>query len=157
MSVPWQQRWFDDYAVGEVFEFGDQLVTEAEIIEFAQRYDPQPFHLSAQAGAASHFGGLVASGWMTGCLLMRMGCDHFISPRASMGSPGMDELRWLKPVRPGDRLRARVEVLSLRVSQSKPDRGLMNLAQSCINQQGETVLTMRTMAMLLRKPGAAQA
>src|SRR5438552_14010053 len=123
MSVPLKQRWFEDYTVGEVFEFGDHLVTAEEIVDFARRYDPQPFHIDPVAAAQSSFGGLVASGWMSGAVLMRMMCDHFIPPSSAMGSPGVDELRWLRPVRPGDRLKARVRVLQTRRSQSKPDRG----------------------------------
>ena len=113
-AVPFRQRWFEDYRVGEIAEFGDHLVTEAEIVEFATRYDPQPFHVDAQAAKQSIYGGLIASGWMTASCAMRMLVDHYISPIASMGSPGMDEVRWLAPVRPGDRLRMRVTVLESR-------------------------------------------
>jgi acyl dehydratase len=136
-TVPLKERWFEDYAVGEVFEFGDRLVIETEIVEFALRYDPQPFHTDAEAAA------LVASGWMTGALLMREMCEHFISPLSAMGSPGVDELRWLRPVRPGDRLRVRVTVIEVRRSQSKPDRGAVTLRQEVINQAGDVVMTMR--------------
>jgi acyl dehydratase len=142
-AVPLKERWFEDYAVGEVFEFGDRLVIETEIVEFALRYDPQPFHTDAEAAAQSSFGGLVASGWMTGALLMREMCEHFISPLSAMGSPGVDELRWLRPVRPGDRLRVRVTVIEVRRSQSKPDRGAVTLRQEVINQAGDVVMTMR--------------
>jgi acyl dehydratase len=151
MAVALRERWFDDYRVGESFEFGDHLVTEDEIIEFARRYDPQPFHLDARAGAMSHFGGLVASGWMTCAVLMRLMCEHFIAPASSMGSPGVDSVRWIKPVRPGDRLRARVEVRELRVSQSKPDRGVLTLPQELLNQRGEVVLSLQGRAMVRRR------
>jgi acyl dehydratase len=110
MTVALKDRWFDDFAVGEQFEFGAYVVSEDEIIDFARRYDPQPFHLDHDAAKASHFGGLVASGWMTSAVLMRLLCDHFIPRQSSMGSPGVDEVRWLKPLRPGDTVRARVEV-----------------------------------------------
>lgn len=137
-----KERWFEDYAVGEVFEFGDRLVTEDEIIEFARRYDPQAFHVDAEAARHSSFGGLVASGWMTAALLMREMCDHFIAPRSAMGSPGVDELRWLRPVRPGDRLHVRVTVLAARRSRSKPDRGVLTLRQEAVDQSGEVVMSL---------------
>jgi acyl dehydratase len=154
MTTPLQQRWFEDYRAGEVFEFGEYLITEQEIVEFARRYDPQAFHLDAAAAAQSHFGGLVASGWMTGSVLMRMMCDHFISPQASMGSPGLEKLRWLKPVRPGDRLRARVTVIEARVSRSKPDRGSMLVRQEAINQNDEVAMSIEGWAMLRCRPPA---
>lgn len=143
MPVPLRERYFEDYSVDEVLEFGDELVTEAHIVEFARRYDPQPFHVDPVAAAASPFGGLIASGWMTAGILMRLLVDHFISPLSSLGSPGIDELRWTKPVRPGDRLHVRVRVLQLRRSVSKPDRGLMQLQQEVVDQHGDTVMTVR--------------
>jgi len=142
LATPLKDRWFEDYVRGEVFEFGDYLVTEAEIVEFARRYDPQPFHVDAAVAGESNFGGLVASGWMTAAVLMRMMCDHFISPASAMGSPGVDELRWLRPVRPGDRLHARVTVMDAHRSQSKPDRGAVMLRQEAINQAGEVVMSL---------------
>ena len=142
MSVPLSQRWFEDYTIDEVFEFGDYLITEEEIVEFARRYDPQPFHLDRDAAVASHFGGIVASGWMTASALMRMMCDHFISRVSALGSPGIDELRWLKPVRPGDRLHARVTIVEAKRSQSRPDRGAVTLRQEALNQTGEVVMSM---------------
>jgi acyl dehydratase len=151
-GIPPQERWFDDFRVGERFEFGDHLVTAEEIVEFARRYDPQPFHLDAAAAARTHFGGLIASGWMSCGVLMRMVCDHFIPMAASMGSPGIDELRWLEPVRPGDRLRAAVEVLDVKASRSKPDRGVVTLRQALINQHGTRVLTFIGRGMYLRRP-----
>jgi acyl dehydratase len=137
-----QERWFEDYVVGETFEFGDYPITEEAIVEFASRYDPQPFHVDPVAASRSHFGGLVASGWMTGAVLMRMMWDHFISRVSALGSPGVDELRWLKPVRPGDRLHARVTVVETRRSQSKPDRGAVMLRQEALNQAGEVVMSL---------------
>ena len=151
-TIALRERWFEDYAVGEVFEFGDRLVTEAEIVDFAGRYDPQAFHTDAEAAAQSSFGGLVASGWMTAALLMREMCDHFIPPRSAMGSPGVDELRWLRPVRPGDRLRVRVTIVDVRVSQSKADRGVITLGQQVINQAGEVVMSLSGRAILRRRP-----
>ncbi len=148
MTVPFKERYFEDYRPGEVLEFGDHLVTEEEIVEYAKRYDPQPFHVDKQAAAAeSIFGGLIASGWMTGSIMMRLLVDHFIAPTSSMGSPGVDEVRWPKPVRPGDRLRVRVTVLETKRSQSKPDRGIIQVQQEMINQRGETVMSLRAMSL----------
>ncbi len=141
MSVPYKQRWFEDYRVGEVAEYGDYLVTEQEIVDFGRRYDPQPFHVDAQAAKASPYGGLIASGWMTGSIAMRLVVEHFISEVSGMGSPGMDEIRWIKPVRPGDRLRVRTTVLHARRSESKPDRGLLQVRQEVLNQAGDVVMS----------------
>jgi acyl dehydratase len=150
-SVPLKERWFEDYAVGEVFEFGDRPVTVDEIVAFATLYDPQPFHTDAEAAAKSSFGGLVASGWMTTALLMREMCEHFISPRSAMGSPGVDELRWLQPVRPGDRLRVRVTIVEARQSKSKPDRGVALLRQEVLNQHHAVVMTLQGRLMMRRR------
>lgn len=155
MTVPLKDRWFDDFAVGERFEFGAYVVTEDEIIDFARRYDPQPFHLDPEAAKASHFGGLVASGWMTSAVLMRLLCDHFIPRQSSMGSPGVDEVRWLKPLRPGDTLRARVEVTETRASQSKPDRGVIRCRHQLLNQHDEVVMSMHGMGMYKKRPTVA--
>jgi len=152
MTSSLRERWFEDFAVGQSAEFGDHVVTEAEIIEFAQRYDPQPFHVDPAAAAQSSFGGLVASGWMSCAMLMRMMCDWYISPASSMGSPGVDELRWLRPVRPGDRLRGRVSVVEVRRSTSRPDRGSVLLQQELINQDGEVALTQRGWAIIRCRP-----
>lgn len=147
MSVPVSERYFEDYQVGESFEFGDYPVTEQEIVEFATRYDPQPFHVDKAAAEKSNFGGLIASGWMTGSIMMRLLVDHLISPLSSMGSPGLDELRWVRPVRPGDRLRLHVTVLDSRRSQTKPDRGAVQFQQEAVNQNGEVVMTVRGWGM----------
>ncbi len=153
MTVPLKDRWFDDFAVGELFEFGAYVVSEDEIIDFARRYDPQPFHLDHEAAKASHFGGLVASGWMTSAVLMRLLCDHFIPRQSSMGSPGVDEVRWLKPLRPGDTVRARVEVTETRASQSKPDRGVIRCRHQLLSQHDEVVMSMHGMGMYKKRPG----
>lgn len=150
-NLPPAKRFFDDFAEGEVFEFGDRLVTQDEIINFALKYDPQPFHTDPDAALESSFGGLVASGWMTGAIMMRMMCDHFIAPVSAMGSPGLDQLRWLRPVRPGDRLRARITVLGLQPSRSKPDRGVLTLRQEALNQVGEVVMSIESRAMMRRR------
>jgi len=143
VTVPMKERYFEDYAVGEVHEFGDYLVTEEEIVAFAQRFDPQPFHTDPVAAASSSFGGLIASGWLTAAITMRLLVDHFISAVSSMGSPGIDELRWLRPVRPGDRLRVRATVLEARRSQTKPDRGAIQVLDETVNQDGEVVMSMK--------------
>lgn len=151
MNTPSRDRWFDDFVVGETFEFGDYEVTEQEIVDFASRYDPQPFHLDPEAARASHFGGLVASGWMTCAVLMRLLCDHFIPRVSSMGSPGVDEVRWLEPVRPGDRLHVRTEVVECRASASKPDRGFMRCRHQLINQHGRVVASVLGLGMYRRR------
>ncbi|MFO1269810.1 MAG: MaoC family dehydratase [Rubrivivax sp.] len=145
-------RWLDDFHAGDVFEFGDEPVTAEEIVAFASRFDPQPFHLDAAEGAKTHFGGLVASGWHTASLMMRMLVRHFIPRASSLGSPGIDELRWLRPVRPGDRLRARLTVIEVKPSRSKPDRGVLHQRTEVLNQHGETVMTCLGMGMYLRAP-----
>ena len=152
MTVPIKERYFEDYRPGEVVEVGDHLVTREEIVAFAGRYDPQPFHLDEDAARDSIYGGLIASGWMTCGVLMRMLVDHVISPVSGMGSPGIDELRWLRPVRPGDRLRARVTVLEARRSTSRPDRGIVRLHQEALNQDDEVVLSMRGMGLYKCRP-----
>ncbi len=147
MTVPPKERYFEDFQPGEVLEFGEYRITEEEMLEFATRYDPQPFHIDRKAGAESIYGGLIASGWMTGSVMMRMLVDHFISPASSMGSPGVDDIRWVKPVRPGDRLHLRVTIVDARRSQSKPDRGVVQVQQEMINQDGETVMSIRGMSL----------
>jgi acyl dehydratase len=147
MAVPFKERYFEDFRPGEVIEFGDYLVTEEEIVEFARRYDPQPFHVDRKAAAESIYGGLIASGWMTGSIMMRLLVDHFIAPASSMGSPGVDEVRWSRPVRPGDRLHVRVTIVDTKRSQSKPDRGIVQVQQEMINQQGDTVMSLRGMSL----------
>ena len=134
--------YFEDLIPGRVLEFGDYQMTEEEIVGFARRYDPQPFHLDREAGRASIFGGLCASGWNTTAVMMRMWVDHYLSPESSMGSPGVDQLRWLKPVFPGDRLHCRVEVLEATPSRSRPYMGSVRHKSEVINHHGEIVLSM---------------
>ena len=144
--------YFEDLTPGLVFDLGSIEVTADEIIEFATRFDPQPFHVDPQAGAASHFGGLVASGWHTCALFMRLLVDGIVSRTTSMGSPGMDEVRWTAPVRPGDTLTGTFTVAEARVSASKPDRGIIRSICEMRNQDGTVVLTMRGMGMYGRRP-----
>lgn len=148
MTVPFKERFFEDYEVGETAEFGnDYLITEEEIVGFARKYDAQPFHVDPEAARQTIYGGLIASGWMTGSVMMSMLVEHYISPLSSMGSPGIDELRWHKPVRPGDRLHLRVTILEKRRSESKPDRGVVRVRQEAVNQNGETVMSILGMGM----------
>jgi len=145
-------EYFEDYVPGDTHEFGTIKVTEAEIIEFAARYDPQPFHVDPAAAASGPFGGLIASGWHTASLMMRLLVENYLSPVASLGSPGVEELRWSKPVRPGDELRVRVTVLEARPSRSKPDRGLVRSGMEVLNQHGEVVCGVTALNFLLRRP-----
>jgi acyl dehydratase len=125
------------------------LVTEEEIIEFARRYDPQVFHTDPVAARDSIYGGLVASGWHTAAMAMRLIVEHHLSHAAGVGSPGVDEVRWLKPVRPGDRLSVRVTVLEVRRSESKPDRGLVRSFIEVLNQDMAVVMSFKGVTMVL--------
>ncbi|MFN4309164.1 MAG: MaoC family dehydratase [Ferrovibrio sp.] len=148
-------KYLEDFAVGQVLDFPPRTVSEEEIIAFARDYDPQPFHLDREAAKQSLFGGLCASGWHTAGLMMRMLVDHMIGKYASMGSPGVDQLRWVKPVFPGDTLQLRGEILEVRPSQSKPDRGVITSRYEMRNQKGEVVLTMQAKGMYGRRPAQA--
>lgn len=154
VGVPLKERWFEDYVAGESFEFGEHRVTQDEIVAFASRYDPQSFHVDPVAARDSAFGGLIASGWMTAALVMKMMCAHFISVVSALGSPGVDNLRWLRPVRPGDRLHVRVMVLAARPSASRPGRGTVSLRQEAINQDGEVVMSLEGRSMHRCRPAA---
>ena len=143
------QRYFEDYTPGLVLEFGAARVDEAEVVEFARRFDPQPFHVDPAQAAEGPFGGLIASGWHTGSLMMRLLVEHYLSPIASLGSPGLDEVRWLAPVRPGDTLSVRVTILEARRSKSKPDRGLVRALMEALNQRGEVVMSMKALNFTL--------
>ncbi len=148
-TTPVEDRYFEDYLPGAVYEFGSIAVEEAEIICFARRFDPQPFHTDPEAAKRSAFGGLIASGWHTASLAMRLLVDHYVSHVASLGSPGADELRWLKPVRPGDTLSLRVTQIERRISRSKPDRGFIRVRTEVINQHGDVVMTMKNSGFVL--------
>ena len=145
------ERYFDDFKVGERFRSKGVTLTEAEIISFALAYDPQPFHLDAVAAAQSPFGGLIASGLQTFALGWRMFLQEGAFSACSLGSPGIDELRWTAPVKPGDTLRTEAEVIETRPSGSKPDRGTLKMAYRMTNQRGETVLTMTILHILKRR------
>jgi acyl dehydratase len=150
-NTPIENRYFEDYIVGAVYEFGHLTVEEAEVIAFGQRFDPQPFHTDPEAAQQSGFGRLIASGGHTASLMMRLFVDHYLSRCASLGSPGVDELRWLKPVFPGDTLSARVTVQNATLSRSKPDRGLIRSYIEVLNQDHEVVMTMEAMNLLGRR------
>jgi len=135
------ELYLDDLEAGQVFELGRHRITREEILDFATRYDPQPFHVDEAAAAASPYGGLIASGWHTACVFMRLFAEGLLNRAAAMGSPGVDELRWPRPVRPGDALSARVEVLEVRPSRSRPDRGIARLRSVMTNAAGEEVLS----------------
>jgi acyl dehydratase len=147
-AVPAEDRYFEDYAPGAVYEFGSIAVTEAEIIDFARRYDPQEMHLDPEAAARGNFGGLIASGWQTATIMMRLLVDRFLPKNASLGSPGIDELRWVRPVRPGDALRIRVTVLDATRSRSKPDRGMVRTLVEVLNQNGDIVMSLKPMNII---------
>ncbi|MBK6659531.1 MAG: MaoC family dehydratase [Proteobacteria bacterium] len=153
-AVPADQRYFEDYTPGAVFEFGATVVSEQELVSFAQAYDPQSFHVDREAAAHSMFGGLIASGWHTASLTMRMLVDHYLSSVASLASPGVDELRWLAPVRPGDVLRVRVTVDDARRSRSRGDRGVVTSSVEVLNQHGVVVMTLKAVNLLLTRSAA---
>ena len=153
-TVPLSQRYFEDYTPGAVFEFGATTVTEQEVVSFATAYDPQSFHIDRDAAAHSMFGGLIARGWHTAAMTMRMLVDHYLSSVASLASPGIDELRWLAPVRPGDALRVRVRVDDARRSRSRSDRGVVTSSISVLNQNEVVVMTLKAVNLLLTRPAA---
>ncbi len=145
-------RFFEDYALGVTYECGSVSIDEASIVNFAQQYDPQPFHTDPVAAAAGPFGGLIASGWQTTSLVMRLLVDNYLSVEASLGANGVDELRWPYPVRPGDTLRVRATVIEARKSASKPDRGVIKTLIEADNQDGRTVLRCTPTNFLLVRP-----
>lgn len=150
-SHPIDDRYFEDYVEGAVHSFGSIAVEADEIIEFAKRFDPQAFHTDPEAAKRTPFRGLIASGWHTVGLMMRLYVEHYLTHNASLASPGIDELRWLKPVRPGDTLSVRVTVLKATPSRSKPDRGAVTSFIEVFNQANEAVMTLRAVNMIARR------
>ena len=148
---------FEDFPVGSVREYGGRTVDKQEGLAFAAAYDPQPLHLDEAAADASVLGGLSISGWHACAIVMRMMCDDYLVDSTSQGSPGIDKLRWLKPVRPGDTLRVRMTVLEARESKSRPQIGLILSAWEVFNQHDETVLTMEGWGMFGRRAAPATA
>lgn len=140
--------YFEDYVPGSVYEFGSIVVTEKDILDFAKRYDPQPFHLDPQKAKEGPFGGLIASGWQTAAFTMRLLVDHFLSRVAGMGSPGSGPIQFLKPVRSGDELSIRVTILEATRSRSKPDRGTIRIFLETINQHQEVVMNREGIAIV---------
>ena len=151
-TVPAERRYFEDYIPGAVYEFGAIAVEQEEVISFARRFDPQVFHTDPELAQNTIYGGLIASGWHTAGLMMRLFADHYLSKVASLGSPGVDELRWKLPVRPGDELSIRVTVSEAKRSRSKPDRGMVRSFIEVINQNREVVMTMKAMTLCLCRP-----
>ena len=147
--------YWEDMQPGQVRELGTTSASVDEIKEFAAKYDPQPFHLDEEAAKDSHFGGLVASGWQTACLAMRLTVDNMMRNSSSQGSPGLESLKWLKPVYPGDRLSLRHTILESRPLKSRPDTGLVRSRWEMFNQQGDKVLEMEGYGMFGRRHPAA--
>lgn len=147
-AVPVNERYFEDYVEGSTFEYGAISLTAEEIMDFAKRYDPQPIHVDPEAAARGPFAGLIASGWHTAGVMMRLLADNFISHVAGMASPGVDELRWLLPVRPGDTLSIRVTVLEARRSRSKPGRGIVRSLVEVLNQNKDVVMSLKPVSLV---------
>lgn len=146
-------KWyFEDFEVGRTIEVGKRTVSEEEIVGFAKQFDPQPFHVDHEAASKSIYGGIIASGWHTCGMMMRLMVDGFLNEAASMGSPGVDEIRWIKPVRGGDTLSVTTTALEKRESGSKPDRGVVVTMWEARNQHGEVVATIKGMGMFKRRP-----
>ncbi|HXQ52353.1 MAG TPA: MaoC family dehydratase [Stellaceae bacterium] len=145
-------KYFEDFHVGQVVELGSRIVTEDEIVAFASAYDPQYFHTDPVAAGRSIWGGLVASGWHTASMFMRLLVDAHLKGVESIASPGVDEIRWLKPVRPGDRLSGRLTVLEAQASKSGARRGTMKTLGELFNQNGELVMTLRAISIIGARP-----
>lgn len=143
---------FEDMTVGQNFDLdATYQVSRDEIIEFAGKYDPQPFHTDESAASKTMYGGLIASGWHTSAISMRLLCDGFLNHSTGIGSPGVDEIRWIRPVRPGDTLSASFEILDVKPSRSKPDRGSIKIKLLLTNQKDEVVMTMQAITMMRRR------
>ncbi|HTQ33464.1 MAG TPA: MaoC family dehydratase [Stellaceae bacterium] len=145
-------QYFEDYPVGAVFIGGPITVSEQDILDFARRFDPQPMHVDKAAAEAGPFHGLIASGWHTGSLMMQMLARHFVPSPGNLPSPGVDELRWVRPVRPGDALSLRVMVESARRSRSKPDQGVVTSLVEVLNQSGEVVMSLKPVSLIRCRP-----
>ena len=151
---PMDDRYFEDYVPGSVYEFGSVRVEEQDIIEFARQFDPQPFHVDREKAKEGPFGGIIASGWHTAAITMRLLVDHYVSTVAGLGSPGSGPVRFLKPVRPGDELSIRVTVTEARPSRSKPDRGSVEAFVETMNQRREVVMTRTAIGITRRRNNA---
>ena len=147
-------RYAEDYKAGDVFDLGTYDVTRDEIIEFSRKYDPFPFHVDDKAAQATVFGGIIASGWLTALVWLRMMHETFFCHETTMGSPGHEEMNWPRPVRPGDRLQGRVEIKESRVSKSRPDLGLVRYTATLSNQEGEQVFVTTSTMIVKPRPAA---
>jgi acyl dehydratase len=150
-AAPIDDRYLEDYVPSAVYEYGHITVTEGEIREFAERFDPQPIHLDPDVAATGPFEGLIASGWHSAGIAMRLLVDHYLSRVASLGSPGVDELRWTVPLRPGDSVRLRTTIVEARPSRSKPDRGLVHTRAELFNQNDQMILSVLAVNIFLRR------
>ena len=148
-------RYFEDYVPGLTVDCGSFSISEADIIAFAEKYDPQPFHVDPVGAKDGPYGGLIASGWHTTSMMMRHLVDYYVSPESSLGSPGVDDIRWPRPVRPGDKLRVEVTVLEARRSASKPDRGIVKSLAELINQDGDLVMKLTANNFILLRDQSA--
>ena len=146
-------RYFEDFHVGEVIDVGSVSVSQAEIIAFAEQYDPQPMHIDPDAASFTIYGGLIASGWHTVTLFMRLLVDSVVAKTSSLGSPGVEELRWPLPVRPGDTLHGSMEILETRVSNSRPTMGIVRWRGTVRNQDGKLVMSLIGTNFFGRRPG----
>ena len=146
-----EERYFEDYIEGSVFEFGPIAVEESELIAFARRFDPQAMHIDPGKAAEGPFRGLIASGWHTVGLMTRLFVQHYLSAVASRASPGIDEVRWHHPVRPGDQLKLRVSVIEVRASRSRSDRGMVVSLLEGVNQDGKVVCSFKAMNLLSKR------
>jgi acyl dehydratase len=151
-DTPINDRYFEDYVEGDVHRFGSIAVELDEVIAFAKRFDPQTFHTDPDAAKLTAFGGIIASGWHTAALTMRIYVEHYLTHVASLGSPGLDELRWERPVRPGDILSVRVTVLQALRSRSKSDRGAVTSFIEVFNQADEMVMSFKCVNIIGRRP-----
>jgi acyl dehydratase len=145
-------RYLEDFKPGDVIPLGSRSLTKEAIVGFAREFDPQPFHTDEEAARQGAFGGLIASGWHTGSVLMRLLYEGVLKDTVSFGSPGVDEMRWLRPVRPGDTLTGRLTVLEVIPSRSKPDRGILKSLVELRNQHGEVVIAVKGMNLVGRRP-----
>ena len=148
LAVSLAQRYFEDYTPGAICEYGTIQLDESDIVEFARQYDPQDNHINPSMASRGPFGGLIASGWQTLSVMMRLYFDHYVSDAADLGSPGADEVRWLRPVRPGDSLQLRITVLETRRPRSKPDRGIVRSLVEMLNQNHELVMRLTVISFV---------
>jgi acyl dehydratase len=149
-------RYFEDLEIGAETDFGTYAVTREEVLEFARKYDPQPFHLSDEEAAKTHFGRIAASGWHTAAMTMAVIARHVVERgQAGLGSPGIDELRWLRPVYPGDTLRVRGKIVDKRESRSRADMGSFRTHTTVSNQDDQPVMTFTSIVLIRRRPSEA--